>query len=246
MTFTRLSLGEPRLRGKVKGPVVAEPCTEDLVYDANILTDPGFETAPSNPNGEPGEDFPIAAGSAYWDDGSFASQVGDTVHWGTNNGNFPDIGGQTGIEQLPHLDTSDPHSGSDHVIAIGENGNLQPNGLVPVFQLCSLTDGSGNPRIASARIGPGDFIEASAWMFVAAGGESVFWDIFIEFFNASWTGVGNANASGTLTNAYVQYSADAIAPANAHYALVTYGWTLDTFGSNTTSVYIDDCALEIA
>lgn len=253
MTFTRLTLGEPRLRGVPRGGPVEEACVEPLTYGANILPDPGFETSPSDVGGY-GPDFPIfgpgAIESAYWYTGSaygeWASEIPDSVHWVSirSHDNLNPIAYDMFV-----LSTADPRSGSSHVRQTSDsNGFINNDYLTPVlFYICEGEDSNGNPGLVTARIEPGDYLEASYYIkSTAAAGEEA--EIYFYFLDASYTFVGDGGTytrtAPTLTTSYQQVTDSAVAPSGTRWVVVQYGWQQGAAGS-TYSVDMDDMSLEI-
>lgn len=245
MTFSRLTLGDPRLKSKLRGGSVdlAEPCNEDLVHGTNVLTDPGFENHLNNyEEGPDGEHFPgeWSIGTADWADGTEITD--NAVYNGTgwavmsNNGPAP--------TNRWLISTSNPRSGTHHArfnhdisLGFGEDATA----IIPMdVTLCDV-DGA-----AGARIAAGDFVEISYYMMSSNITNTPVTEVEFEFRDSDRTlisGVGQATSN--LNTAYAQYSHSAVAPSGAYYVQAFIHAYTDS--SMTTDVIfdIDDCALEI-
>ncbi len=246
MTFSRLTLGEPRLKSKLRGGSVdlAEPCDEDLVYGTNVLTDPGFENHLSSyEEGPDGEHFPgewDRVGTAFWADGTEITS--NSVYNGTGWAVFSNNGASPTNRWL--ISTSNPRSGTYHArfshdisFGFGEDASY----IAPMeVTLCDV-DGA-----AGARIAAGDFAEISYYMMVSNITNVPVTEVEFEFRDSDRTFISSVGqATSALNTAYAQYSHSAVAPSGAYYVQIyIYAYTDNSMTTDVT-FDIDDCALEI-
>lgn len=252
MTFTKLTLGEPRLRGKAHGGPVAEPCTEDLVYGTNILRDPGFETQLSHDQipGPDGEHFPEAVGigtppwALEWSASTFAdpvfADIGDSIGWAIDD---EDANGTWVISDInPRISTN--HA---RLPAIGAVSTfLTPIGLRMCDSIPSGRQG-GEHGVWTCRVEPGDFVQFSLWGVTSNVIDFreiiMYFRIFNETMDTEVEGSSDNLTADLLTTSYAQFSHDTIVPASGHYLMAIAQVTVHGF--DAVNVDLDDMALEV-
>lgn len=199
MTFSRLTLGEPHLKGKPSGGAVAEPCVDEFFYGDNILSDPGFENFTSLGL----TDNAIPRGGFY-DSDAVEKTTGVVVppadcEWNTQGTNHP-----------WEVESTDPHSGTHHLEAITAGGiNSTALYMVKANQ-CGLFN-----FLYTTRITPGDYVRLSLWAKgIPTSGGTWNLDINLNAVPEDWS-QDDAMASLTvpLTSTWTQYEVDAIVPA---------------------------------
>lgn len=237
MTFTRLTLGEPRLRGKAHGGPIEEPCVESYVA-GEILEDLGAENQTTG--GVSGNELPsiegafVLGGEPYtYNDGSVADPT-EYVH--------TDIigGGDFAV-----ISTANPRSGAEHVrLPSGFAGALLPGAQ----QVC--VPKSGNDLINTwanfytARAEVGDLVDASGYAAeeFATGSSSM--RVGAQFFNASYAEVSNTWTDTSVPGtSYVEVTHSATAPSGTVYVVVYFDPTISGAAEN---IDMDDFSITVS
>lgn len=249
MTFTRLTLGEPRLRGKASGGTAEEACTEDITYGTNILKDPGFEqhlgnTAASSWSDSIPTDATSTAqtpesGLLWVDEGEFDDSLWTPVTNTASGWFHPFFSNEAEADYFWIVSTANPRSGTHHARFTKHASTASSPDFAPYVQgRCSTPF---NPY--STRIAPGDFIELTFWSTISTTTNSPTAHAFFAFFDSSFAGAGtDIGTDSALSTSYTSFSHSSIAPAGAYYA---YAMLQISFMGAGAIVDIDDVTLEL-
>ena len=263
MTYTHLTIGTSKI--PAKPPRSNPPCTEPIVYGANILRDPGFELHLANTGGGPqGDELPSWY---YSDDGTTPLKGNDGVlHW--SNGAVADsslsgwfqslstagFAGQT-YEYKAHwfVSDADPHSGTYHLKSgpgiLGMSPDLRIKSVLMLgVRACYGTGGDNYGRFYSARVEPGDYVGISTWAKqTEIDGGTPLIDLTFYWHDSAGTQIGSSFLGNTtLTTSYAQYAHSAFAPPSTSFVLAEIYIAMDTTTpAKEYFVHIDDCVLEV-
>lgn len=246
MTFSRLALGEPRLRGNPNGGVVpAGGCTEPLVYGSNVLADPSCENLVTG--GPGGNEIPV-------------------YDWGTDRGLFYS-GNDQPAPFTPYMHSwydegadpnfliiqsdAHPRSGTYHL----RGGPFLGGYLTPIAQkLCAPDpDPPGFQDLYdsfesyySARVEPGNLVRSGVWI-ATPGGSAV--GVLIEhwYFDSaqSYIDLHSEGVIGPATgDTYNFYEFSDIAPAGTAYLVIRL-WPENLVTSDPDFYDFDDFELEV-
>lgn len=233
---SRLVIGTPRIPTK---PPRRTPCTEPLLFDSNILRDPGFENHISATGGGPsGVEIPGGTVSGFtcpnmvlWSDSSCAPA---STGWQSNDSGAASAGKW-------FISTANPRTGTYHARhnLNGSSGDLLRAYGFPDCR--KLAD-----RGTAGRVEAGTLVDFSFWAMVSASGGSPTVELRIWFFDFdSYSDLDFPEESGpqSLTTSYAEYSFSAVAPSWAYYM---WAEIEPVAGGSTAFLDVDDATLEVA
>lgn len=234
MTFSRLTLGEPRLRGKVRGGSVDPPCVEER-RTGQLLSDPSAESQTTG--GLSGNELPSIdpgwATSLTYNDQSAGTDTEIKHLEAVGGGDFPEIS------------TTNPRTGTSHVLLPGGFASW----LLPgIMEACDpgVTDlNTIWSNFYTNVVTPGDVVDASGYAAEEFSfGTTV--TVGTDFFTEAKVRISlPTETSYTITGTgYTQVSHSATAPANAHYLVVYFEAAVSSGGAG--NMYMDDFSITVS
>lgn len=241
MTFTHLTLGEPRLKGTPRGDA---PCSDPQPTSKQWTIDGSFENLFDITGPDPGgnDRLPEWWGSSGWqwaiaDGGADVAYAPYGQEIGTGSGS-------------PFVSTANPHSGTSHLRQTGTIGSGSFNSLtwaashVPC-DTQAAGGGSGTHRSLpiAVRANPGTLITTSIWIDGSTTGGTLQyrWDFAgYDYTNLTQNHFTFVPASYTsfTTGSYVQISNSLVVPAGDELMAVGFAWRQS--GAGTWTVDLDD------
>jgi hypothetical protein len=253
-------VGIPKFASK---PPVRRRCVDELVYSANVLTDPGFElqlnawgSGPNLANDMPHYTVRVGFGGIplRWPESSDANssndpQAGNRSYWVQDFSNWVD-------SRRWLISTANPRSGTYHARKVMTTAALygggDTNGTLYADQRtrCGAEGDGTSADLYTARVEAGDTVEWSAHLMADVLTATPTLTMVMDFLDTDWTfnfggtGLsGYTEASFNLTGSYARYSISTTAPSGAH-AVLCYLW-VDHDRSNQTVVDLDDTAVAV-
>lgn len=236
---------------------LAEGCTEPIVYGANILRDPGFEShlslTPTGPDSEVfgGEIGVGAPGWALsWADGAFVPlSTVDSTGWGvqTNNGVGFYNGYRWGISSA-NSRSGAFHARFNHLTLTSQNApGLSPIGLRMCPPKTGIAGAPGLNGVWSAKVNPGDDVRFR--VYVAASNLTDNWWVTVEFkvWDEPVENVISTNFTDgqILSTSYTAFEHSETITAGGVYVLASVYLTIAGVSSADVSLDIDDAELEV-
>ena len=235
MTYTHLTVGQSKI--PAKPPRAQPPCTEPIVYGANILNDPGVELWQSW-HGR--TEIPHHT-TAWHIDLKYDDSTPAVSPYG-----FANHDSSTSLYGYWRVDTTDMRTGSACLEYVpGSNAAGNPLYLASFNTCGALT----RDRYPVARVEPGDYTAFSCWVKASATTNSPYIRAIIEWNDSDGTAIDSAFMTAPyhlLSTSYTQMPLlSGFVPAGAVYVIVRFHIEA-TSSTLPGSYFVDDLVLEVS
>lgn len=260
MAYTYLRVGTKPFRSKPprKGP----PCIDPFITGTNVLRDPSYElqqatfgTGPELADDIPsflfGSTGPLLVWFSHPITQANHNPMGNESYWAQG---WSVLGLTPGYENRRWLiSTASPRTGSRHVrkVMFDPGDGYYAGGDVfslNVFRArCGFSKAESGIDTYSTLVQPGNFIEWSVYVKASSTAASPTLTLQLIGVKPDWSDYSDLFVQQTfsLTVSYARYSISAFADALAGSCHVSLSVDHNTAGNPTTTVDIDDAALEV-
>lgn len=225
MTLTRLIVGTPRFGIPAPKPTLrpprTQPCLEPLVYGAQVLNDPGFETYSDLP------DYPETTSNGHPD---FAADPIPQRRWVQLD--------SQGAGRLWVISTTVPRSGIRHARWDEDQASAEKVWWIEKA-ICHPQD---ETLAYSARVEPGNLVKVGMWAKSdAASGDNL--QLQIDTLDLDGVVASGSGVSRALTASYGLCEHQITVGASGRYVMVGFA---TVSGAGAQIVDVDDAALQVA